>query len=310
MEEPRMAADLSQIGCEVHILDPATQEQFEVSFADGHGGGHMDGCVLGLPEAPKTWHVLEEKTHNARNFRKLQKEGVQQHKPVHWAQMQIYMRLTGMDRALYLAVNKDTDDLYAERVHLDKESADSYLKRASRIVHANKPPVGGGGSPDADECKYCHFVNLCHGNPAGVACPCVISCRSCVFAKPEPGGLWTCGVKEKTIGKFDQLRACEQHVFAPGLISFAEGVDAGRDEDGTVYAQYMNEEDNSVWCNGPSTKQGHYTSLELTKIPYQELCRGGSTVGLVKQEFKGEAVKGKPSGTGIPCYDEQNGIPF
>ena len=37
--------------------------------------------------------------------------------------MQIYMSLTGMTRAMYLAVNKDTDELYSERVNADADEA-------------------------------------------------------------------------------------------------------------------------------------------------------------------------------------------
>ena len=49
---------------------------------------------LGIPEAPKTWHVLEFKTHNSKSFAKLEKEGVQKSNPMHYAQMQVYMGCT------------------------------------------------------------------------------------------------------------------------------------------------------------------------------------------------------------------------
>ncbi|KKK61528.1 hypothetical protein LCGC14_3013440, partial [marine sediment metagenome] len=87
-EEGRMAANLRSIGCEVHDHDDVGK-QFEVSALGGHFSGHMDGCALGIPEAPKTWHVLEFKTHNAKSFKKLEKEGVQKSKPQHFSQMQI-----------------------------------------------------------------------------------------------------------------------------------------------------------------------------------------------------------------------------
>jgi hypothetical protein len=43
-----------------------------------------------------------------KSFVELVAKGVRQAKPQHFAQMQIYMRLTTLTRAMYLAVNKDT----------------------------------------------------------------------------------------------------------------------------------------------------------------------------------------------------------
>jgi hypothetical protein len=51
--------------------------------------------------------VVEFKTHSAKSFRKLVQRGVAEAKPQHWAQMQVYMQLTGLTRALYVAVCKD-----------------------------------------------------------------------------------------------------------------------------------------------------------------------------------------------------------
>ena len=51
-----------------------------------------------------------------KSFRDSSAKGVVEAKPQHWAQMQIYMHLTGLTRALDLVVGKDTDDLHVERV--------------------------------------------------------------------------------------------------------------------------------------------------------------------------------------------------
>ena len=122
--EPRFVKDMRDIGIEVHDVNPKG-DQWRVSDDTGHFGGSMDGCAKGLPEAPSTWHVVEFKTHGDKSFTdlagKLVKppshkypvrqggKGVRQSKPQHYAQMQIYMGFTGMKRAFYLAVNKNTD---------------------------------------------------------------------------------------------------------------------------------------------------------------------------------------------------------
>ena len=44
--------------------------------------------------------------------------------------MQIYMHLLGLKRALYLAKNKNTDELYSERIKYDKAEAERLLLKA------------------------------------------------------------------------------------------------------------------------------------------------------------------------------------
>lgn len=290
-EELRMVNDLRAIGCTIHPVDPETGEQFAIDDCNGHFSGHMDGCGLGIPEAPKTWHVLEFKTHNAKSFGMLKRKGVQQSKPKHYAQVQVYMRKTDMERTLYVAINKNTEDLYTERIKLDRELADSLIARAERIIQAGEPPLGAGEGPDAAVCKYCPMVPLCHGNPAGTAAPCVVSCRSCVHVSPVDEGRWSCSRKVKYLSAIDQSRACAEHLWAPGIITFAEVVDAGENPDGSLYTEYMNESDSSTWRNGSSIEDGQFTSQELTKIPKAVLHgQTGARIKHIKQAIKGEVV--------------------
>ncbi len=102
---------------------------------------------LGLLEAPKTWHVLEFKTHGTKSFADLTAKGVVLSKPQHAAQMQIYMHLTGITRALYMAVCKNTDALHIERVEADLRMAERLLDKAGRVIFAQHPPRGSARTP-------------------------------------------------------------------------------------------------------------------------------------------------------------------
>ena len=104
LEEARLVRNLRSIGATVLEVDPETGRQIRVQAHGGHFGGSLDGIALGLPEAPKTWHVLEFKTHSAKSFNDLAAKGVRGSKPQHFAQMQTYMHLTGLTRAMYVAV--------------------------------------------------------------------------------------------------------------------------------------------------------------------------------------------------------------
>ena len=130
-EEARLVQNLRRIGATVLEVDPETGRQFRVQAHGGHFGGSLDGVAINLPEAPKTWHVLEFKTHSAKSFNDLVAKRVRDSKPQHFAQMQIYLHLTGITRAMYLAVCKDTDDLYVERIAADPVFAQGLLDKAA-----------------------------------------------------------------------------------------------------------------------------------------------------------------------------------
>jgi hypothetical protein len=179
LEEEQFVADLRAAGLTVHDRDE-TGQQFRFLDVGGHVGGSMDGCAVGLKEAPKTWHVLEFKTHSNKSFSDLQRNGVQKSKPEHYAQMQLYMHWSGMDRAYYLSVNKDNDDLYGERVHYDKDAAEKLIARANAIVTASEPLERISEKADYYLCRFCSARTVCHEKR--IPAP---SCRTCVHATPE-----------------------------------------------------------------------------------------------------------------------------
>lgn len=211
--EPRFVGELRMIGATVHEVSE-DGKQFAVEACGGHFRGHMDGCALGLPEARKTWHVLEFKTHNAKSFKELQAKAVREAKPMHWAQMQVYMLLTGMTRALYLAENKDTAELYEERVPLDKVEAQRLIERAQRVIDASEPPPRLSTDPAWHVCKYCHFHAQCHGTEAPA-----VNCRTCTHSTPHKAGGWGCELwLHEQVEVEHQRTGCAEHRYIPILL--------------------------------------------------------------------------------------------
>ncbi len=139
-EEERLVRNLRRTGATVMEVDPETGRQFRVEAHGGHFGGSLDGVAINLLEAPKTWHVIEFKTHSNKSFNDLAAKKVRASKPQHFAQMQIYMHLMSIARAMYLAVNKDTDDLYVERVEADQGFAANLIEKAnaSSLPHRSR----------------------------------------------------------------------------------------------------------------------------------------------------------------------------
>jgi len=238
LEENRLVRNLRRIGVTVLDVDPETGRQWRVAAQGGHFGGSMDAAVHGLPEAPKTWHVCEFKTHNAKSFAALRKDGVRKSKPRHHAQMQVYLHLTGMTRALYLAVCKDTDELYAERVRADATEGPRLVARAGRIIHAQRPPSRIGDDPAWFQCRLCEHHDHCHGGHAAAA-----NCRTCLHSTPTEDGGWHCARWDRMLSTNEQRRGCPAHLFIPDLVH-GEQIDAG--DDWVAYRM----PDGSVWRDG------------------------------------------------------------
>ena len=221
-EEERLVRNLRRTGATVLEVDPETGRQFRVQAHGGHFGGSLDGVAIHLLEAPKAWHVLEFKTHSNKSFTDLVAKKVRESKPQHFAQMQIYMHLMGMNRAMYLAVNKDTDDLYVQRVEADVAYTEQLLEKARRIIFAPTPLPRISEEPSWYQCRLCDHADVCHGSRAAE-----VNCRTCLHSSPVEGG-WHCDRHQKPLSEVDQRTGCEQHLYLPPLVPAAQ-VDAGED---------------------------------------------------------------------------------
>jgi hypothetical protein len=96
------------------------QVRFEA--CGGHFAMSLDGVGEGFKESKKP-HTLEFKTMNEKSFKATKSMGVKQSKPIYWAQCQLGMHLAGLERCFFFAVNKNTDEIYGERIRLDKAEA-------------------------------------------------------------------------------------------------------------------------------------------------------------------------------------------
>lgn len=210
LEEARFIAMLLTIGCQVYQQDE-NGKQFRISFAEGHAGGSGDGVVIGLPDLPAGQPALAEfKTHNDKSFKKLQQVGVREAKFEHYVQMNLYMRKMGIPVALYLAVNKNDDDLYGEIISLDPEIADQFIDRGEKLVVMQLPPEKiHGASAGFFICKWCNHRPVCHLKEKPD-----FNCRTCMYSQPIQGAQWRCTAHEKILTKEDQFNACELHTVA------------------------------------------------------------------------------------------------
>jgi hypothetical protein len=271
MEEATIIRDLRAIGIDIR------SSQQRVAFGS-HVSGSLDGVIQsGVPEAPNKRHVAEFKTHSKKSFDDLIKQGVEKSKPMHFIQMQVYMHGTSIDRALYLAVCKDDDRIYTERVRYDKEVAEKAIERGQRIALADRMPEPLSADPSWYQCKFCPAHAFCHkAEPTKFA-----NCRTCAHSTAMADSTWRCERHEADNIPVDfQHNGCDDHIIHPDMVPWQ----MIPSDDGLSVMWKIGDR---VIENG--TGEGAYKSREIVANP--SAC-GDDWVQSVRDAFPGAEVVG------------------
>jgi len=198
-EEPIIQADLRRIGIWHH------DDQKEVVTGHGHIKGHIDDLLDFVPDAPKTTHLGEYKTHNDKSFKALKKQGMLKSKPTHYAQMICYMDELELKRGLYIAVNKNDDERYYERVSANPEKAKELIQRGVDIIGSEVPPTKMASSTWF-ECKWCDHYEVCHFGAIPLK-----NCRTCQNGDIHDHGIWACGRHDINLSFEQQKLGCKYY---------------------------------------------------------------------------------------------------
>lgn len=204
LEENRVIEWLNGIGFsiqQVHI----DGKQFRIAFAGGHGGGSSDGIGV-LPKRYGSFEpiLLEFKTQKDKRFSLLQGSGMQKEKPMHFVQASVYGRRLGLRYCLYIAVNKENDELDVELIELDWSLADAETVKAEKIINSRFPPPRISDNPSHWKCKMCPANPLCH-----MGAPVVKNCRSCINSEPLEEKKWRCNKWNAIIPESEIAKGCE-----------------------------------------------------------------------------------------------------
>ena len=204
LEEAQVTRDLEAVGC---VFRQTNGEQDRVDFGR-HVSGSVDGVIeSGVPNAEKSPHLFECKTHNRTSFNILEKDGVKESKPQHYAHCQVYLLGLKIDRALYAAVCKDDDRLYFERIHLDREYAKMLVANGQQIALSDKMPDKLSKNQSWYECKMCSYHSLCHKKTAIIN----RNCRTCAQSVPGYDGHWYCARSKILLNEGEQHYACNDY---------------------------------------------------------------------------------------------------
>ena len=268
LEEPQIISDLRSIGIDID------GSQDHVDFGS-HVSGSVDGVIHhGVPTAENTPHVAEFKTHSKKSFTDL-KKGVQESKPMHYVQMQVYMLGLKLKRALYVAICKDDDHMYTERVRFDIDVAKKAVARGKRIALSDRMPEPCTGASKAWYlCKFCAAYSFCHENePTQQG-----NCRTCAHATAKADSTWRCERHNSENIPLDYQRTgCDSHTIHPDLVPYQR-----KEADSQREAIYV--------INGKDVLNGEagYSGQEIIANP--ALCASGDADEL-RTSFNGRIVE-------------------
>lgn len=248
-------------------IDPSTGRQFKFSDFGGHLQGHIDGVVLGLLQAPKTWHCWENKvSEKVAALEKAkgevgEKDALQKWNEVYFAQAQLYMHYADLDRS-YLTVQSPGGRLPETSVRTNKqpEVVARLREKAQRVITAPEPLPRLSEDAAFWKCRGCSFRGTCHGD--ALPAP---SCRTCLHATPSLDGAdgdWLCALAAPDAGPIPldfQQRGCERHLYVPALLSRWGAAEDASESEGWV--QYR-AADGLTFRNGPWALDT-FTSKEL-----------------------------------------------
>lgn len=288
--EELMAQRLRMVpGIELHTHD-VNGQQFGFSAIGDHFQGHMDGAILGIIEAPNTWHVWEHKQVNEKKFNELKKaivEHGEKNALKHWdetyyAQAVCYMEMTGMERHFLTCSTPGGRDQISVRTEANSKYAKELFERAERIIFSPIPPERMSADPAWYQCRWCDYHAICHGTAAPLP-----SCRTCTHSTPERGGGWKCERHGVALTKGEQEKACDSHRYIPATLSnFAEPVDGDQKDN---WVKYRNKLSGHVFTN--SAHPNGFTSAEIHDCEDKKaLNDNDETMKQLRHSFDGKIV--------------------
>jgi len=143
------------------------------SAVNGALRGHADGIIIHGPDLPGAYVIYpliwEHKAVNAKNWRAVERDGLEKTFPQYAAQValyQAYLEIT--NPALFTVTNADTCEWLHFLVPFDAERAQFWSDRAVNIIEATRAGEllpRRFDDPDTWPCKQCSHVKRCWGQP-------------------------------------------------------------------------------------------------------------------------------------------------
>lgn len=265
-------------------------KQFGFYDFSGHLNGLMDGAILGILQAPQTWHVWEHKQCDEKKFMELEKskadfgekQALQNWNSEYYAQAVMLMHYSGLERHYLTCSLPGGRSTTSVRTNSDPDTVKVLLSRAERLIFSDIAPSRTSDDPGWYKCRFCDFHSICHGRKEestqllGPQALPDVNCRTCLHSTPEhtPNadgtGRWTCARWQCDIPLEGQYEGCPSHRYLPALIPWATAIDSTEIDGVPGDVMYeMAGETHQPFVNGESSPDQHvpyYSSAELKAL--------------------------------------------
>lgn len=158
--------------------------------------------------------LIECKTANQTQFRKVVKYGVKEKAYNHWCQVQGYMHLQGVELAHYYLVNKNDCDIHIEDVCYDRAFCEYTFDRVTSIALKENAPEQPAGTIKTPPCLFCDYKTMCYMGVNSDA----RNCRNCAFGTVVDAKNLNCNKTMQSLDNRMQLAGCEKHRFHPDAL--------------------------------------------------------------------------------------------
>jgi hypothetical protein len=144
----------------------APKEALAFSAVGGALRGHADGIIIATPRPVTALPaILEVKALNGKNWRALERDGLEKTFPQYAAQVVLYQAYLDITNpALFAAVNADTCELLFFLVPFNAERAQFWSDRAASIIAATRASEllpRAFDDPEDWRCKICPYRKRC-----------------------------------------------------------------------------------------------------------------------------------------------------
>lgn len=192
LEEGRIIANLESAGIKVSFIDE-NRDGKQFGGKIGWFGSSIDGLTKDTKEYPDELVILEFKTMNEKRFNDFVNFGIEAKFDSYYKQAVVNIeninRQYGynINKVLFIAVNKNNDEIFAEYVKENKELADSLIELANNLATTEEIPFTIKPNQAFYPCKFCDYKGFCFGDEEPQHC-----CRTCLMCKRTKDGKETC----------------------------------------------------------------------------------------------------------------------
>jgi hypothetical protein len=163
--EERMVQYIKMAGFNLRTVGQ-NGRQFEFSLLGGKIKGHSDGVLVAGPGVMNYPALWENKCLGSKYFKQIEKEKLKKYSSVYYGQVQTMMAYFELDEnpALFTALDADTQEIYAELVPFDSDTAQKTSDKAVRVIQACEagellPRLSD--DPTFFKCRWCDWHDRC-----------------------------------------------------------------------------------------------------------------------------------------------------